>query len=137
MYADYNFYTVTYLGNLLSAAEFDRLSTRASDYIDQVTGGKAAAWVQDNPNNPAVKLCCCALAENYKAIDNARASLSSGTREAKSESVGSYSVTYQSSQDLIQYAEAEMRNIVRNYLGNTGLLYRGASLVYSTHCNCL
>ena len=136
MYADYSFYIGTYLGNAITETDFPRLATRASDYIDRVTGGRAAAWVADNPNNDAVRKCCCALAENYKIIENARAASISGSGELKSESVGAYSVSYQSGSEIVLSAEAAIARSCKDYLWNTGLLYRGGvGCVHPVHCH--
>ena len=45
MYADYSFYRGEYLGEAISEENFDRLSARASAYLDYATGGYSA-------NNP-------------------------------------------------------------------------------------
>ena len=42
MYADYTFYTETFYGTAIAEADFPRLSSRASDFIDYYTRGKAA-----------------------------------------------------------------------------------------------
>ena len=36
-YADYDFYTESYYGNVVPKADFDRLAARASDFIDTLT----------------------------------------------------------------------------------------------------
>ena len=138
MYADYTYYVTSFLGNSISEEDFPRLATRASGYIDRITGGKAAAWVQDNPNNPAVKDCCCALAESYAIVETARKASMSESGELQSESVGSYSVSYRSGAEQMQAAEAEIARCCKDYLWNTGLLYRGGvRCVHTTHCHCL
>ena len=42
MYADYTFYTDEFFGTAIEEADFPRLSSRASDFIDYYTRGKAA-----------------------------------------------------------------------------------------------
>lgn len=135
MYADYTFYTTQYLGSSIAEADFNRLATRASEIIDDLTHGRAAAYVQDHPDDNKVKMACCALAENYRAIENARVSAASG--ELQSESVGAYSRSYRSGAEIMMSVEADNRKILRRYLGSTGLLYGGVGCVCTAHCHSL
>lgn len=138
MYADYNYYVANYFGSAISESDFPRLSSRASDYIDMITFGKAAAYVTDFPQDESVKKCCCALAENYLIIEKAKAASLTGNGELASESVGSHSVSYRSGADTASAAESEMKSICMRYLALTGLMYRGGvNFVYSTHCHTL
>lgn len=135
IYADFEFYQASYFGKLIQEEDFPRLSLQASQYIDYITRGKAAAKAELE----AVKMCCCALAEKYQAIETAERlavnSLAAGAAdggEVSSESVGSWSRSYRSSgysaQSAIQTAR-EGRSVLletaRQHLANTGLLYRG------------
>ena len=86
----------------------------------------------------AVKLACCALADDYQTIETARTlankSLSSaaGSDEAgelQSQSVGSWSKTYRSggssAKEAIsatESAQAALMNTAQMYLAGTGLL---------------
>lgn len=85
-YADYTFYSGTYMGTL-PQAEFERLAERASDYIDSRTN---YAFISSIPEvlQARVKKACCAVADAMQI--NA-----SGVKQ--SESVDGYSVTYASS----------------------------------------
>lgn len=140
MYADYSFYTTVYYGSRIEEADFPRLSAKASDFLDYYTKGKAAA-VEDTAVLTLLGKACCAVAEAMKSDEVAQAiadkasasALASDSPELKSETVGSYSVTYATSLD---YAGAVRGSAVRNkrgayadaafeYLSNTGLLYRG------------
>ena len=67
MYADYIYYTTTYIGSALTEEEFARAATRASSFLDYYTRGKAKTYTGDE-----LKMCCCALAEQYQIIENAR-----------------------------------------------------------------
>lgn len=135
-YADYEYYTATYLGTAIEEADFPRLSLRASGYLDYITQGRAAK----NAGLDALKMACCALAEQYQAIEAAQAlaqksldaSLSSQGAEVKSQTVGSWSKTYQSGGEsaasaaaAASSAQAVLAAVARQYLGTTGLLYRG------------
>ena len=136
-YADYDFYKITYLGTAIQEADFPRLSLRASAFLDYYTQGRAAL----NAGLDALKMACCAVAEQYQYIDTAQAlaqkslsaSLESGeTGELQSQTVGSWSKTYRSGGDSaqqalssVQTAKASLSSIAQQYLSGTGLLYRG------------
>lgn len=134
-YADYTYYTNTYLGTAIQETDFPRLSLRASSFLDYYTQGRAA----QNADLDALKMACCTIAEQYQAINAAQAlaqkalsaSLDSGG-ELQSQSVGSWSKTYRSGGDSAQQAlssaqaaQASLAAIAQQYLGATGLLYRG------------
>ena len=136
-YADYEYYKDTYLGTAIKEADFPCLALRASSFLDYYTQGRAAR----SSNLDALKMACCALAEQYQAIDTAQAlaqkalsaSLSSGEfGELQSQAVGSWSKSYRSGGDSAQQAlssaqaaQASLGAIAQQYLGATGLLYRG------------
>ena len=144
-YADYEYYTTTYLGTAIKEDDFPRLSLRASSFLDYYTQGRAAK----NADLDALKMACCAVAEQYQYIDTAQAlaqkslsaSLESGeSGELQSQTVGSWSKTYRSGGDSaqqalssIQTAQAALAAIVQQYLGTTGLLYRGRWCCYGGH----
>ena len=127
-YADYEYYTTTYLGTAIKEADFPHLSLRASSFLDYYTQGRAA----QNSDLDAIKMACCAVSEQYQVIDTARAlaqkalssSLSSEGGELQSQTVGSWSKTYRSAGDSAAQATASA-NVASQYLAGTGLLYRG------------
>lgn len=135
IYADYDYYVNSYFGNSIQESGFPRLALRGSQYIDYITQERAAV----RADLEAVKMCCCALAEQYQTIETAQAlaqkSLSAGAEdgaEVQSETVGSWSRSYRSggdsAQSAAQAAEAgrsALLDTARRYLANTGLLYRG------------
>lgn len=141
-YADYAYYTTAYLGTTISEADFPRLSLRASSYLDYYTQGRAG----ENPELDALKMACCAVAEQMQLADIAQetaakslsASLSSaGAGELQSQSVGSWSKTYRSGGESAQQAltaaqtaKAALASAANQYLAGTGLLYRGGA------CKC-
>lgn len=89
-YADYDFYRSVYNGNM-TAADFERLSERASDIIDSKTGFMIPEKGFGNiPSGLAerIRKCCCAVAEAVYINEKGGAKAS--------ESVGDYSVTYAS-----------------------------------------
>lgn len=134
-YADYEYYATTYLGTAIKEDDFPRLSLRASSFLDYYTQGRAA----QNPELDALKMACCAVAEQYQYIDAAQAlaqkSLTASLEskgELQSQTVGSWSKTYRSGGDSaqqalssVQTAQAALGVIVQQYLSGTGLLYRG------------
>lgn len=134
-YADYEYYTTTYLGTAIQEADFPRLSLRASSFLDYYTQGRAA----QNSDLDALKMACCAIAEQYQYIDTAQAlaqkSLTASLEsdgELQSQTVGGWSKTYRSGGDSaqqalssVQTAQASLGAIAQQYLSGTGLLYRG------------
>ena len=141
-YADYAYYTTAYLGTTIGEADFPLLSLRASSYLDYYTQGRAG----ENPDLDALKMACCAVAEQMQLADIAQetatkslsASLSSaGPGELQSQSVGSWSKTYRSGGESAQQAltaaqtaKAALASAANQYLAGTGLLYRGGA------CKC-
>lgn len=140
-YADYEYYTTTYLGTAISESDFPRFALRASSYIDYYTQGRAAAYNASD----AVKLACCALSEEYQVIETAKAlsaknlseGLSSEGAELQSQTVGSWSKTYRSAGDSATQAaasaaaaQAALAAAANQYLVGTGLLYRGRGYGY-------
>lgn len=107
-YADYDFYTTFYKGNLIPEDEYSKYALRASKYIEKITHGRIKALDAD------VKICTCEIAEYY--FENGFASA-----KKTSESVGSYSVAYEDSN-----VDDELRAICNMWLP-AELMYRGAS----------
>ena len=142
-YADYPYYKNTYLGTAIQEAAFPRLALRASSFLDYYTQGRAS----QNQDVNAVKMACCAVAEQYQSIDLARQaalhalqnSANAGEAgELQSQSVGSWSKTYRSGGESAQQAttaaqaaQASLASVAAQYLSSTGLLYRGRG------CGCV
>lgn len=140
-YADYEYYTTTYLGTAIKKDDFPRLALRASSFLDYYTQGRSA----QNSDLDALKMACCAVAEQYQSIDTAQAlaqkSLSASLEsdgELQSQTVGSWSKTYRSGGDSaqqalssVQTAQAALGALAQQYLAGTGLLYRGRG------CSCV
>lgn len=111
IYADYSYYSIEFLGNKIAEADFPRVASRASEYLDSITAG-IITKLQAVPEE--VKKATCAIAEKIYSKEQGQ--------EVVSESVGSYSVTYKDAQTPY---EKELYNIAKCYLGHTGLMYRG------------
>lgn len=135
VYADYEYYTNTYIGTAIKEDEFQRLALRASSYLDYYTQGRA----QSNADLDAVKMCCCALAEQYHSIETAKtlaqkilAVAAESGMELQSETVSAWSRSYRSGGESAQNAlkteadgKAMLGEIARQYLSYTGMIYRG------------
>ena len=134
-YANYEYYTSTYLGTAIKEDDFPRLSMRASSFLDYYTQGRAA----QNADLDALKMACCAVAEQYQYVDTAQSlaqkSLTASLEtdgELQSQTVGSWSKTYRSGGETAQQAavaaqtaQASLSAAAMQYLAGTGLLYHG------------
>lgn len=130
MYADYTYYTTTYLGSALTEEEFARAATRASSFLDYYTRGKSKTYTGEE-----LKMCCCALAEQCQIIENAQTQSMSGG-ELQSQTVGAWSKTYKSGTETAAAARETLAGIAMQYLGHTGLLYRGGGCCVPSCCDC-
>ena len=129
-YADFAYYTGTYLGTALSEQEFPACARKASILIDDLTFGRtgklSASQIPD-----AVRDAACSAAEiyaDYLAKKNASLKATkSGT--VKSESNDGFSVSYAdyNAEQARISAESEMSEEITIYLANTGLMFRGWS----------
>jgi len=137
IYADYAFYTDVYMGLSIEETDFQRLALRASAFLDYYTQGKAGKHAE----LAALKMACCALAEQYQFIEAAKLSAnkslhvsltSDNSGELQSQTVGSWSKTYRSSGESANAAagaavsaKTALSAIAQEYLAGTGMLYRG------------
>ena len=103
MYASYDFYTNEFYGNVIESTDWDKYASRASDYIDYITGGKAKTY--DDVNGNLAK-ACCAVAEQIAVSDSISSSMS--VAGLASETVGSHSVTYRSGAEIQASMKAGM-----------------------------
>ena len=128
IYADYTYYVSEFRGTLIAEEDFDAAALRASLFLDYYTMNRA----KQQPELEALKLACCALAEEYHTIITAARQQSqtmAGDGEMQSQTVGGYSVTYRSRGEALSEASAQAQSrlaqVARQYLAHTGLLYRG------------
>lgn len=91
-YADYEFYTGTYFGTAISPEDFQRLSDRASRYIDAATMHRAHSASGDA--HEAVQMATCAMAEIEQDEAKMNARTYSIDKAVTSESVGSWSRSF-------------------------------------------
>ena len=117
-YADYAFYSGEYLGRVItSEKDFAYYALRASEIIDSKTFGRI------DEITPAIKMACCAAAEELYSAETARTKAASGI---SSESVGGYSVSYRAyNTEAEKAAEKRVNAAIKRYLGGTGLMFRG------------
>ena len=119
IYADENFYHEAYLcgKNAVVTSDYEYFFREASLIIDRCTFGNI-----DPENIPqAVKMCCCALAENLFSESK---SLSENAG-IQSESVGGWSKNYTSKSEILTNSKTGQKRIIYKWLAETGLLYRG------------
>lgn len=111
-YADYFYYQETYRGTM-PEADFNRLSRQASYYIDSLTFGRIQGdWLDSS----RVKDACCAVAEQMRRQEQG-GEVASATNDGYSETY----ITSGKTPAQRQYAT------VAQYLGMTGLMYRGGN----------
>lgn len=126
-YADYEFYVSTYLGDAVPAADFDRMAARASEYLDELTGGKAA--LAAGGALTAVQRGCCAVAEVlYADQQRTKESAAGGPPSGavlKAETNGTWRQEYELTADATKTTDRQVYDAAKRYLGAWGLLYRG------------
>ncbi len=117
-YADYAFYSGEYLGRVItSEKDFAYYALRASEIIDSKTFGRI------DEITPAVKMACCAAADELYSDASAKAKAAGGI---SSESVDGYSVSYRAyDAEAEKAAEKRVNAAIKRYLGGTGLMFRG------------
>lgn len=121
LYADYEFYTTTYKGDL-PKEEFEKSIMKASVYVRRITFGRA----DDNMEMEEVKLATCAVCDLIANDEKVRSKHSG--RVVTSENTDGYSVSYESGGNGETADELLGRKIfdtLELYLMPTGLLYMG------------
>ena len=119
-YADFEFYRDVFHGKM-SEADFAKYTEPASAYIDAVTFDRITpALLEDAGISGKIRRACCACADDMYSCGR--------TEGVRSETVGSYSVTYGDSS--VAEVSSARYNTVKIYLGNvyagnTKLMYRG------------
>lgn len=114
-YADYDFYTESYYGNVVPKADFDSLAARASDFIDTLTFDNLVDGLPaDKRSQKRIKKAVCSLAElmyqielaEKNAINQASASATDTNAGGKSTGIvtsvssGSESISYATPQQV-------------------------------------
>lgn len=122
IYADYAFYTTEYLCGKEAAvteASFPYYARKASAEIDRYTFGSVPENIPEE-----VRLCCCELSEIMSRESAAHTARTSGVT---SESVGGWSVSYESADARNSAHRVAVRDCIREWLSGTGLLFSGVS----------
>lgn len=114
-YADYAYYTGTYEGAAIDAASFTSNARKATLEIKKYTFNRTTDT--DIPDD--ARMCCCELAELFYKDDQ------SNSNGISSEKVGEYSVSYVTPEAKQKMLDLSVNSIINNWLGMTGLLYRG------------
>lgn len=125
LYAEYRFYEEQYLaGHAGTVKEKDWMyyARKAGQYIDKCTGSR----IDKDVVPESVRLCVCELAELLAKTDAAQQKGMSGPVSSYANDGQSASfITDQNSIYTETGRNRAMLKIVRDYLGDTGMLYRG------------
>jgi len=100
MLPDYNFYVEMYYGNQITEADFPRLVSRASAYLD---GACSMSGVPEE----AMKKALCAVAEAWQTNEQGG--------DVVSQSVGSWSKSY--AQKKVKTNDERLVNAAKLYIG--------------------
>lgn len=94
IFVDYPYYRDVY-GGKLDEETFNKVSAKASAYIEKLTLGRASEHADDE----RLKRCCCELCDSFSAIPDGY---------KRSEKVGAWSVTYANSDNAseLNYARS-------------------------------
>lgn len=132
-YADFPYYRDFFKGTLISDENvFRTLAERSSEFIDTVTFDRLVDEALLNRFKEKIQKCCCALSELFFRRCSADKLLDAENAVETSETIGAYSVSFANPYDYIQevsMSDSDFRKILRGtalqYLGNTGLMFRG------------
>ena len=120
MYTDFDFYTNTYYGSLISADDFSALERQAALFVDRLSFNRLnSRW----PITDKVRMAVCAVAEAIKRHEDA-IQLAASSAGFKSENNDGYSVTYQDPDVLQAQLLRAQTDAARPYLIYTGLMDR-------------
>lgn len=138
MYADYEFYSTKYLGELVSEDDYPKYEMRARDELDYYTRMRIP-FVKDENKMERVKMCECKLIDLLFNYDQELAEIKEyedRTIEGviSSETVGKHSISYQKASlrnkvDVEKERSKKIKELIYKNLFMTGLLYRGLSYV--------
>ena len=126
-YADYEFYTKSFFGNVVPESDFIRLAERASDFLDTLTFDRLMVGLPTPEKyQKRIKKAVCAVAEIYYQLDLAQkqalASASGASAATDANGITTGIITSKSSgSESISYATAQQ----------TGAAAKEWSAVYS------
>lgn len=132
-YADFKYYQDIFKGILIAdEAMFRTFSERASEFIDTITFDKLVDEMLLNRFKEKIQKCCCALSELFFRRCSADKLLDAKNAVETSETIGAYSVSFANPYDYVKeisLSDSDFKKILRStalqYLGNTGLMFRG------------
>ena len=119
-YADFEFYTTTYHGNVVPESDFDRITDLASDFLDVITFGRLIDGLPDDERGKTkVQKAVCAVCDKLyqleqadkQALSAAAGGTSSGVAGGAtsgvitSKSAGSESISYASPSEMANGAK--------------------------------
>lgn len=131
MIVDFTYYTEVFEGTAINEQDFNRYSKKAERFVNYATCNQASTAIGDTLET--VKECICELAEQYQIMEKTeKQSLGEGEKVIASESVGSWSVSYDTptkadvnTEEYVKEKNKKLYSIIKEYLAFTGLLYRG------------
>lgn len=89
-YADYEFYTTSYFGNVVPEAGFPRLAERASEFVDTMTFDRLVDGLPENERSQKrIKKAVCSLAELMYQIELAEKNATNAAVSGTSTAIGS------------------------------------------------
>lgn len=116
---DYDYYTNDYGSFVIPEEYFKNYELKAAAYVNAVTFDR----IDENDLTDDIKNAVCDTAECYYRAGQSKAALEG----ISSEKVGDYSVSYSDNgSQTVNALQKALRLAVKYWLGNTGLLYKGA-----------
>lgn len=89
-YADYDFYTTSYFGNVVPETDFPRLAERASEFVDTMTFDRLVYGLPANERSQKrIKKAVCSLAEILYQIELAEKNAADAAASGTSTTIGS------------------------------------------------
>ena len=89
-YADYDFYTTSYFGNVVPETDFPRLAERASEFVDTMTFDRLVDGLPANERSQKrIKKAVCSLAEILYQIELAEKNAADAAASGTSTTIGS------------------------------------------------
>lgn len=146
-YADYEFYSKTFYGDVLTEQNADKWLSRASDEVDIITFQRLInGFPTDEKHISKVRKAVCAVAEALYFVDEHRQAVSAA-KDAQGKyrgsvtsiSSGRESISYSQTANATVYAKAAadsaeltalLRDVATKYLANVPDLY-GINLLYA------
>jgi hypothetical protein len=126
-YVDFTYYSTSFGGSTILEADFNKYERKARVFLDSITFNR----LQDDATliTDAVKDCLCEMMEKSFGLEQEEAA--TGGKLIASETVDGFTQTYaiadgeKNEIDKSKIDKIKLYNIAREYLVNTGLLYRG------------